>query len=248
VAALVVVVAGCLLASCSKATDTSSSDPVPIKVGDCFADKSVKPVDCSENHVAQTVYVSDEPPPKSAAALAPCREAQAKFLGQDFNTRLDVQLWVSDDESWYRCDVVLRNSTQARAGFQVLTGSLEGVLHKGVAVKLQACLDEKYDATVDQTYAPCDEPHVSQELFVAPAIGTADEKFPGDVSQRATQACNATASGTGLLTEGRTVAAYYPENSDAWATGERSADCWLTAARGRLPAVKPDKSTGSGHD
>ena len=245
---LVAVVACCLLASCSKASDPTSSEATPVKVGDCFADKSVKPVDCDENHIAQTVYVSDEPPPKSSAALAPCREAQAKFLGQDFNTRLDVQLWVSDDQSWYRCDVVLRNSTQARAGFQVLTGSLEGVLHTGVSVKLQACLDEKYDATVDQTYAPCDEPHVSQELFVAPAIGTADEKFPGDVSQRATQACNATASGTGLLTNGRTVAAYYPENSDAWATGERSADCWLTAARGNLPAAKPDKAPGPGHD
>lgn len=216
------------------------------EVGDCFANGSVKPVDCGDNHVAQTVYVSNSPPPDSAAALAPCREAQAKFLGQDFNTRLDVQLWVPDDKSWFRCDIVLRNSTQGSAGYQVLTGSLEGMLRDGVSVKLQACLDERYDASADQTYTPCNEPHVSQELFVAPAIGTAEEPFPGDVSRRATQACNATASAAGQLVAERSVRAYYPENSDAWSTGERSADCWITAERGRLPAVKDTTGLGGG--
>ena len=135
----------------------------------------------------------------------------------------------------------VRNSTQARAGYQVLTGSLKGVLSEGVSVKLQACLDEVYDATTDQTYVPCDQPHRSQELFVAPAIGTRDEAFPGDVSRRATQACNATASAAGEIIGGRSVSAYYPENSSAWSTGERSADCWLTVDRGQLPVVKPDK-------
>lgn len=234
------------VAGCSKPGQNTDPQPLSVAVGDCFAGRSVKPVDCTANHVAQTVYVGHTAPPKSSAALAPCREAQARFLGQDFNTRLDVQLWVPDDESWFRCDVVLRNSTQGRAGYQVLTGSLKGVLRDGVSVKLQACLDETYDATVDQTYTPCDDPHVSLELFVAPAIGTPDEKFPGDVSRRATQACNATASGAGQLVDGRSVAAYYPENSDAWATGERSADCWLTAERGRLPAVKPVKTGATG--
>ena len=84
----------------------------------------------------------------------------------------------------------------------MLTDSLKGVLSEGVSVELQACLDEEYDARIDQTYVPCDQPHVSQELFVAPAIGTRDEAFPGDVSQRATQACNATASAAGEITQG----------------------------------------------
>ena len=63
----------------------------------------------------------------------------------------------------------------------MLTDSLKGVLSEGVSVELQACLAEEYDARIDQTYVPCDQPHVSQELFVAPAIGTRDEAFPGDV-------------------------------------------------------------------
>jgi hypothetical protein len=226
------------LTSCSAESEGDATAAPPVKVGDCFADGSVKPAECSSSHIAQTVYVSDAPPPDSSAALAPCREAQAKFLGQDFNTRLDVQLWVPDDESWYRCDVLLRNSTQAGAGYQVLTGSLQGVLSHGVPLRLQACLNSAYDASRDQTYTPCDEPHVSQELVVAPAIGTSDESFPGDVSARATQACNATAAGEDQLRDGRKIAAYYPENRDAWSTGERSADCWLTATRGKLPAVK----------
>ncbi len=240
VTTLTAVLASTLSACSGSDSDTATTAP-KVEVGDCFAKGSTQAVDCAANHVAQTVYVSDQPPPESAAALAPCREAQAKFLGQDFNTRLDVQLWVPEDESWFRCDVVLRNSTRAQAGYQVLTGSLEGVLRRGVAVKLQACLDEKYDPATDQTYVSCDEPHTSQELFVAPAIGTPDEKFPGDVSRRATRACNATAAASSQLGDGHRVAAYYPENPDAWSTGERSADCWVTAERGQLPAVKPDR-------
>ncbi len=239
--AVVAVVIALVVTACSGPKAETSSTPAPAKIGDCFAEGSAKPVDCGQHHMAQTVFVSDQAPPQSAAALAPCREAQAKFLGQDFNTRFDVQLWVPDDESWFRCDVVLRNSTQAGAGYQMLTGSMRNVLRNGVSVKLQACLDEKYDASKDQTYTPCDKPHVSQELFVAPAIGTPDEKFPGDVSRRATQACNATAAAADQLRDGHRVAAYYPENSDAWSTGERSADCWLTAQRGRLAGVEADQ-------
>ncbi|MBA3991007.1 MAG: hypothetical protein H0X54_08215 [Propionibacteriales bacterium] len=90
------------------------------------------------------------------ATLEPCRRAQKKFLGQDFHTRLDVRLWVAQDESTYRCDVWLRRSTQAKAGYEALTGSLEGVLRKGAAVDLQACLGSPFDPTADQVYVPCD--------------------------------------------------------------------------------------------
>ncbi|MEP6666030.1 MAG: septum formation family protein [Nocardioidaceae bacterium] len=228
-----------LLSSCSGSDPGVQTDEAPpIKVGDCFAGGSAKAIDCTDNHTAQTVYVSANPPTNTSADLSPCREAQARFLGQDFNTRLDVQLWVPEDTSWFRCDILLRNSTHATSGYQVLTESLKGALHKGVPVDLQSCLDDRYDAAMDQPYASCDSPHVSQELIVAPAIGTNTEKFPSDVSDRATRACNASASASHQLVEGHHVAAFYPENPDAWATGERTADCWVTATRGQLPAVK----------
>ncbi len=234
-----VVVASCLvLTGCSgSSSDEGAAGETTVAVGDCFTEASAKPVPCTDNHLAQTVFVSSSPPPDSSAALAPCREAQAGFLGQDFNSRLDVQLWEPDDRSWYRCDVLLRNSTQAGAGYQVLRESLEDSLSEGVPVPFQACLDEPYDAGVDQTYTSCSEPHVAQELTIAPAIGTADDKFPGDISDRASNACNASAAAADLLVRHRTVDAYYPENPDAWSTGERSADCWLTATRGKLPPV-----------
>lgn len=101
--------------------------------------------------------------PAQTEALAACRKAQSDYLGQDFNTRLDVQLWISDDESWYRCDVFLRNSTKSGAGFQSLTGSLKGVLDDGVSVDLQSCLDEPYDVVGDQRYVACSKEHVAQE-------------------------------------------------------------------------------------
>src|SRR5262245_48973607 len=101
--------AAATLSACSHSTDQAAADVPSVEVGDCFVDGAPKPVSCDDNHVAQTVYVSRTAPSDMAAALEPCREAQARFLGQDFNTRLDVHLWVPQDLTWYRCDVVLRN-------------------------------------------------------------------------------------------------------------------------------------------
>nr|MDQ3307541.1 hypothetical protein [Actinomycetota bacterium] len=199
-----------LLSACSSPpVDVPTAEPVT--VGACFAPGSDEEVSCTKRHLAQAIYVSEDALGSEAAALEPCRRAQKKFLGQDFNTRLDVRLWVAQDESSYRCDVLLRRSTQARAGYEALTGSLKGVLRKGAAVDLQACLGSPFDPTADQVYVPCDEPHVTRELIVAPAIGTLDEEFPTDIEDRATNACNATADAAGELTRGRTVSAYYPE-------------------------------------
>ncbi len=175
-----------------------------------------------------------------AVALLPCREAQAKFLGQDFNTRLAVELWVASDASWYRCDVLLRNSTRATQGYQSLTGSLKGVLRHGTSIDLQACLNAAYDPAVDQTYVSCREPHVSRELAVAPAIGTLDEPLPNDVAQRAVSACNATASAEGQLLPDRIVTAFYPETADAWAS---RAHRRLLGHRDRRHAARVDGAT-----
>lgn len=225
----------CLATACTQ-EPPQPAEPRLARVGDCYADATAAPVSCNERHIAQTVYVSDEWPADETTALLPCREAQAQFLGQDFNTRLDLQLWVAEDSSWYRCDVLLRNSTRGATGYQDLTGSLKGVLERGVSIDLQSCLGTAYDPAVDQPYLSCRRRHVAQELFVAPAIGTLDEQLPDDVSDRAANACNATAAAARLLTDNQ-LTAYYPQSSDSWATGERTADCWVTATRGSLPAA-----------
>lgn len=228
----------CCLPGCSSQPAAEQAVTPDARVGDCYSEVSAAAVSCSSRHVAQTVFVSEHPPPADrAAALAPCREAQKTFLGQDLNTRLSIELWFANDSSWYRCDVLLRDSTRAAEGYQALTGSLKGVLRKGVSIDLQACLNAAYDPTVDQPYVTCREPHVSQELTAAPAIGTLKEAFPDDVAKRAAAACNATASADRQLLAGRIVTAYYPNNPDAWASGERTADCWVSAAQGTLPAM-----------
>lgn len=227
-----------LSVACSNGRAAEGPTLAEASVGDCYADVSAAPVHCNDRHIAQSVYVSDHPPGGDhAVALLPCRQAQAKFLGQDFNTRLTVELWVAGDQSWYRCDVLLRNSTRAGQGYQALTGSLKGVLRHGTAIDLQACLNAAYDPAIDQTYVTCREPHVSRELTVAPAIGTLDEPLPADGAQRAVSACNATASAEGQLLPDRIITAYYPDTPDAWASGERTADCWVTATDGTLPAM-----------
>jgi hypothetical protein len=232
------VLASLLLAGCSNDGDLRGPQSDVGAVGDCYGQVSTKTVPCSGSHMAETIFVSHQAPAATSDALSPCREAQATYLGQDFNTRLDVKLWVAGDLSWYRCDVLVRNSTQDSSGYQEITGSLKGVLRRGVSVDLQSCLSEAYDPAADQAYIPCSQPHVSQELVSAPAIGTLNEPFPGDVSDRATRACNAAASASGLLSKKSTVEAYYPKNADAWATGERTADCWVTAVDGGvLPPV-----------
>jgi hypothetical protein len=224
-----------VLGGCSNADDDPAADIG--KVGDCY-DQSPKTVDCAGPHLAETVYVHEGQAPATSQALAPCRAAQARYLGQDFNTRLDVQLWIASDLSWYRCDVFVRKSTDARSGYQSVSGSLKDVLREGVSIDLQSCLSEPYDPGADQVYIPCSEPHVAQELIGAPAIGTLDEPFPGDIADRATTACNAAASAA-RLTDGITVQAFYPKNPDAWASGERTADCWVSAEAGEvLPPVE----------
>jgi hypothetical protein len=228
----------CCLLGCTPSPPAEPEVTRVARVGDCYGDASAAPVACASRHIAQTVFVSDAPPPADeAAARVPCREAQSRFLGQDFNTRLSVELWLANDRSWYRCDVLLRNSTQASQGYQSLTGSLEGVLDKRVPTDLRACLNAAYDPDADQPYVTCREPHVSRELTVAPAIGTVDESFPDDVAQRATSACNATAAAEEHLRPDRIVTAFYPKDADAWASGVRTADCWVTATNGTLPAI-----------
>ena len=222
---------------CSPTEAEPPPAPERVKIGACFAAGSADPVECRERHLAQAVYVSDEPPGSDTEALAPCRRAQAKFLGQDFNTRLDIRLWVAQDRSSFRCDVVLRTSTRAGLGYQTLTFSLARAFRKGASVDLQACLGAPYDPASDQAYVPCRDPHTARSLIVAPAIGTLEEKFPDDIDERATNACNATADAAGELVNGRTVSAFYPDSASAWATGERTAECWIVAERGLLPAV-----------
>ncbi len=230
----------CLIASgCSAGGGAATVASGVGQVGDCYPATSTQPVDCSLAHVAETVFVSQSALARGTSALAPCRTAQAQFLGQDFNTRFDVQLWVASDQSWHRCDVSLRTSTQSGSGYQTLTGSLKGVLERGVSVPLQACLAEPYDAASDQTYVSCAEPHVAQQLVAAPAIGTLKEPFPADVAGRAAKACNATASAADMLGRHRSVEAFYPNTADTWASGERTADCWVTADEGTLPALSP---------
>ena len=172
----------CLLATaCGRGRDPADDDNTAAeigKVGDCYGESSTEPINCQLAHTAETVFVKDSPPGETSEALMPCREATAQYLGQDFNTRLDVRLWVAGDLSWYRCDVLLRESTKGGSGYQTLTGSLKGVLDSGASVDVQSCLSEPYDPGGDQVYVPCSESHIAQEIIQAPAIGTMDEKYP----------------------------------------------------------------------
>jgi Septum formation len=146
---------------------------------------------------------------------------------------------VARDESWHRCDVVVRNSTQARTDLQEITGSLRGVFRDGVSVNLQACLAAPYAPKHDQPYVSCARPHVAQELIVAPAIGTLAEPYPQDLGARAASACHATASAARMLHGNRTVTAFYPDSAREWAAGTRTATCWVTATSGALPGATP---------
>ena len=120
-----------LLTGCSSSPDDEEQDRDGPRSATATRENSDRPIACSKQHLAETVYVSEGAPPETSKALAPCRKAQSDYLGQDFNTRLDIQLWVAGDRSWYRCDVLLRNSTKSGAGFQSLTGSLKGRARQG---------------------------------------------------------------------------------------------------------------------
>jgi hypothetical protein len=230
-AALLSLVAACAVAlvGCGGTGKAEDTTDFRARVGDCFAAAADPPVPCSRSHEAQTVYVSDQRVIDTARAVRPCHAAQARFLGADVNTRLDVRLWIANDKSWYRCDVLLRKSTRGDAGYERITGSLRHTLAQGVPAHLQACLAERYRPAVDQRYESCSEKHVAQELTLAAAIGVRNEPFPADVAERARNACNASASASGLLAKGRSVRAFYPKTAKAWASGQRAALCWVSA-------------------
>src|SRR3954449_1821305 len=121
----------------SQPADTPSSADEIGKVGDCYGESSTEPIDCRLAHPEETVYVKDAPPGETSEALMPCREATIQYLGQDFNTRLDVRLWVASDLSWYRCHLPLREATEVGSGAQAGAGSLKVVIDAGGDVVLQ---------------------------------------------------------------------------------------------------------------
>jgi hypothetical protein len=229
-------VAGMLaLTGCSTTAKAKDDAHFRAEVGDCFADPGDPPVSCAQPHQAQTVYVSDRHVTDIARAVKPCHAAQAAFLGADVNTRLDVKLWIAADRSWYRCDVLLRKSTRAGAGYETISGSLRKTLARAVPIHLQACLAARYHPALDQRYVSCTAKHIAQELTIAPAIGVLNEPFPPDVAERARNACNASASASGLLAKGRSVHAFYPKTPKAWSSGQRAALCWVSADRHSSP-------------
>lgn len=230
--------AAALLAVVGCAHQVPAATAPAVRIGECYAKMTGRPVSCAQAHVAETVFVGTGSATDVGTAMSQCRRAQARFLGQDFNTRLSVKLWTANDKSRYRCDVVLRNSTRASVEFQAVTGSLQGVLQRGAAVNLQACLAAPYNPKRDQPYVSCKRRHVAQELFVAPAIGTLNEAYPADVGQRAASACHATASAAKMLGRVRTVTAFYPNGDRAWASGDRTADCWVSTTSGTLPGAR----------
>jgi hypothetical protein len=223
------------LSGCSTTATVKDDSDFRAQVGDCFADPGDPPVSCERPHQAQTVYVSNRHIADTTRAVKPCHAAQAAFLGADVNTRLDVQLWIASDRSWYRCDVLLRRSTRAGAGYEKISGSLRKTLARAVPVHLQACLGTRYHPALDQRYVSCAEKHVAQELTIAPAIGVLNEPFPEDVAERARNACNASASASGILAKRRSVHAFYPRTAKAWSSGQRAALCWVSADRPSSP-------------
>jgi hypothetical protein len=234
--AVAATVAGLLaLTACGSAPDKPHPTALRARIGDCFENPGDVLVPCARRHQAQTVYVGGRLPGDAALAVRPCHLALVAFLGADVNTRLDLRVWVSARRTWYRCDVLLRKSTRGHAGYEDITGSLRRTLTTGVPAHLQACLPTRYRPSADQRYMPCSRPHQAQELAFAPAIGVLDEPFPADVSDRARSSCNATASASGLLVRHRSVQAFYPATRRAWATGQRSAICWVTADPGSRP-------------
>lgn len=133
--------------------------------------------------------------------------------------------------------MLVRRSTAGSDHYQVVTSSLEGAFESAVSVDYQACLAEAFDPRLDQRYIACTERHASQELTVAPVLAPLDEPFSADVAERAATACNASAEAADQINRHQSVVAFYPQDEAVWATGERTADCWVIANEGTLPPL-----------
>lgn len=248
--------------SLNKTTDapseqTMSGTPSP---GDCMDSTKFTPMDCTLPHDIQVMTVGQlssalpkDYPTETAltrAALPPCRDALAAYLGsKDADaTRLmtwafwpNRQGWAGGDR-WLLCTVIESGPDDKPVA---RTGSLQGALAGDGFATFQICTAGSPSRDQRLRSVPCDQPHLGEALPDVLILGKPTGQAPTE-DQMATAAqehCSkAYGSYLGTATRTDTFAAWRMPRADGWAQGYTGVVCYAEATR---PVSRPLRGIGS---
>ncbi len=202
--AILVLAACAILTGCGDSGASSTADVKPPTLGACRVlapedvakpDNDTKPVDCAEEHTAETYAVGDLPDEYEdvdyddeglgAWAYRTCSKQFKDFLGADESLvmrtvvswawfRPSEEAW-DDGARWYRCDVV--GGGEQSKGYIELPTSAKGLLLGRPKDTWLVCAD---GATVSGSVkVPCTAPHDWRAVTTI-SLGGAKEEYPGD--------------------------------------------------------------------
>ena len=152
---------------------------------------ATEPVDCSEQHTAETFYVGEfaedtdyDDPALAGEVYDACQKRWAKFTGADASLSLrSIISWAwfrpstsawEDGARWFRCDVVA--GLDRPDGLVPLPKSAKGVLLGIPPDRWLACVNA--DTVQDAPYLSCEEEHTWRA--VSTIVVSEKEKYPGD--------------------------------------------------------------------
>ena len=150
-----------------------------------------EPVDCGEQHTAETFYVGEfaedtdyDDPALAGEVYDSCQKRWVKFTGADTSLALrSILSWAwfrpsasawEDGARWFRCDVV--GGLDRPDGLVPLPKTTKGVLLGIPPDRWLACVDA--DAVQDAPYVSCEEEHTWRA--VSTIVVSEKEKYPGD--------------------------------------------------------------------
>lgn len=150
-----------------------------------------EPVDCREDHTAETFHVGELPddaeyddPALAGLVYDECQQRWAKFTGADASLTLrSIVSWAwfrpsesawDDGARWFRCDVVA--GEERPDGLVPLPETAKGVLLGIPPDRWLACVDA--EAVQDAPYLSCEDPHSWRA--VSTIVVSEKEKYPGD--------------------------------------------------------------------
>lgn len=241
------------LTACQEAAPEETSDSVETpEIGVCRvltpddvagAANNSDPVDCTEEHTAETYAVGPLPDTFADAdhdderlggfAFKTCSKAFIKFLGGDESMALRTLLswaWFRPSEDawakgarWYRCDLIGGNEDATE--YFALPETGQGLFSSGIPDdEWMQCVNG--DAVPGAPRIPCSEPH-NWRAVTTIKVGQPKDKYPGDRLVEVTSRDYCSSSVSAWLDYPLTYTFAYTWFHEAeWETGNRRSICW----------------------
>ena len=220
------------------------------KVGNCYdtgkaafqrqRDDS-EPVSCRRRHTAETFAVFRfESFPNAAKVNAVGRRCNARFKryvgGSPTISKLGLTVMLPGSklaaagQNWVRCDVIELANYNGKGGVP-RTGSVKGVLNRGVPLAFRGCV--RHWPKVDQPvhFTSCQRRHQAALIPESLNLGGPNAEYPGRASVIADSKAFCETTVLDYVPQARNYYYYYPKLS-GWRSGTRDTTCWALDREG----------------